>query len=189
MGVPYNAMSIQLLYVFWKSVTNAKVCILITTYKLNENLFELILEINYCRATYSGLNYYEIAVSDSDSDNMNKAQIADLVESYQTNTGKGFDDNFFYIVKNHHKLYDWIFAIADDDLLLAGPFNPLNLIDATIATNKKAVLFNSLSFENELTKIKLKGKRYNDQDLLFSTESVYYRVLRGIPSYGGILYS
>ena len=70
-----------------------RICILITTYRRNPELFRLL---DQCRALvlrYTGPNQYRICVTDSDPANAMSSRIQTQCDQYVLNPGSGFDDN------------------------------------------------------------------------------------------------
>lgn len=166
------------------------ICILVATYKRNGSLIRLLKQLNERLKNYSGANNYKFCVTDSDRDNPEQAKIESLVNLYVTNAGEGFDDNLYYFYQNHLEGYDYVLSFSDDDVFALSELNPFLMIDASLESGKRAILFNHISyFSSKDGLMLLTGRHYQDDALSYDGEALRRHVLGHIPRHIGIIYS
>ena len=189
-------------------MSNKKILFLITTYKRPEKLVRLVNQLTGLMKDYTGVNHYEIAISDSDK---TACSLFDSTMTYIHNKGEGFDSNLLYAFERFWKDYDFIFPMGDDDLL--SPFVNLFYIDGVLQVDAGAYLFDHYFFlekgvpgDHEFTVsgraygdhseeanrldagLVVKGKFYNIESRANFQNDPFHFIVSPIPSYCGIIY-
>jgi hypothetical protein len=189
-------------------MSKKKILILITTYKRPEKLVRLVNQMVGLIKDYTGVNQYDIVVSDSDR---TASSLFDSTITYIHNKGEGFDWNLFYAFERFWQEYDFIFPMGDDDLL--SPFANLFLIDGVLKVDAEIYLFNYYLFlENVVPTDQdfvISGRAYGDHseeanrpDAGLVVKETFYKIenkinfendpfhfiVSPIPSYCGIIY-
>lgn len=168
-----------------------KICIVIPTYRRNEQLFSLL---NQCAAfmnEYRGPNAYDLAVTDSDRNNPMAESIRQAGMRYVINPGQGFDDNLYYFYASSSGTYDYIFSISDDDMFFVQRANPLYMLDVAVLLGRDAVMFNHRDYQRQdSSNYSVRPAVYYTNPLLSCNDDVLAQaILSSLPRHVGLLYS
>jgi hypothetical protein len=161
------------------------VAILITTFNRNARLLRAVKAVCGLIEAYRGPNRYFVCVADSNRDNAVKLPAG---VSRLANAGEGFDDNLLGAFRFLAGAADFVFAMADDDLM--SPLNnPLTLIDAAIAdATGDVVLFNNISYDEHGAEVVLGGRFYSVAETVNLAADPLPLLCGRLPRYAGILY-
>lgn len=160
------------------------VAILITTFNRNARMLRAVRAVCALIEAYRGPNRYFVCVADSNRDNPVKLPPG---VSRLANAGRGFDDNLLGAFRFLAGAADFVFAMADDDLI-SPLVNPLTLIDAAIAgASGDVVLFNNISYVED-GEIILRERFYSVAETVNLAADPLPLLCGRLPRYAGILY-
>lgn len=162
-----------------------QVCIVITTYKRNNLLVKLVSSIRTEITRYSGENNYSIFICDSDKNNPLNLEQYNIL--HKKTHSKTFDENLLDFFNNESKNYDYLYFLADDDILVEK--NPLEIIDRAINLGKNAILFNHRAFHRYEKNIFIGDEFYSGYVNYIHELSVLEGISCFLPRYCGIMYS
>ncbi len=167
-----------------------RICILITTYRRNPELFRLL---DQCRALvlrYTGPNQYRICVTDSDPANAMSSRIQTQCDQYVLNPGSGFDDNLLGFYERHLSNFDYLLSVSDDDIFSPSDINSLLFLDSAVNAGADAVLFNHYDFRhNNDGTISMGNPYYASPILQIDKKALFNSHLRSLPRHIGLMYS
>lgn len=166
------------------------ICILIPTYKRNNTLIRLLMQLNDTLKQYRGPNQYRLCVTDSELANPKAEAIAGLCFKYVRNQGQGFDDNLFFFYRDHLAEFDYVLSISDDDVFSLTCVNPFMMIDAAVDSGQDAILFNHISyFSSKDGLMLLTGRHYQDDALTYDGDALRRHIMGLLPRHVGLIYS
>ena len=167
-----------------------KICILVLTYKRNNELFRLLGQIEKYKNTYSGKNEYFIWIADSDNDNTEAANIERLCNRVILNPGIGFDTNIFNFFEKYSFEFDFTLTISDDDLFSISDLSPFSFIDLAAESKRNIILFNHCDYKwSESNNIIISGNHYNNPEFKLNKSYIAKYFMQCLPRHVGIMYS
>ena len=191
---PLALRTVTLSYDQFPAIHTMKICVLVLTYRRNDQLLTVLSQVNELRMSYSGANSYSVWVADSDPINPDTAIIEDKCDRRIVNPSVGFDGNILNYFKSHSHEFDFTLTISDDDLFSSSQLNPFRVLDLALElaleSEKGIILFNHYDCSvSDSAKMSIIGKHYVDSGLALGGSYLSKYFLQLLPQHVGIMYS